>query len=159
MRKKIKSYVISIAAALAVGGLSALFTRANMPVYETLNRPYAAPPAILFPIVWSVLFILMGIGSAAVWETRKSNYGNAVEALKIYAFQLAVNFFGTIIFFNMQSFLFAFVWLVLLWILIVVMIVKFKRVSSVAAYIQIPYLLWVSFAGYLTFMIFLLNQT
>ncbi|MBQ8301531.1 MAG: tryptophan-rich sensory protein [Clostridia bacterium] len=157
MWKKIKPYVIAIAIALAVGGLSALFTKNNMDVYERINRPMLAPPMIVFPIVWSVLFILMGIGSAIVYLNRYKDFDTASSALKIYAFQLVVNFFWSIIFFNLQAYLFAFIWLIVLWILILLMIIQFYKISPLAAYLQIPYLLWVTFAGYLTFMIYLLN--
>ena len=158
MWKKIKPYVISIAIALAVGGLSSLLTKNNMEVYNSINRPVLAPPMWLFPVVWSILFILMGISSALVWVNRNENREDAFSALRVYGLQLVVNFFWTIIFFNMQAYLFAFIWLILLWVLIVIMIVQFKKISPIAAYLQIPYLLWVTFAGYLTLMIYLLNR-
>ena len=158
MWKKIKPYVISIAIALAVGGLSALLTKNNMEVYDTINRPALAPPMWLFPVVWSILFILMGISSALVWVNRDENREDAFSALRVYGLQLVVNFFWTIIFFNMQAYLFAFIWLILLWVLIIIMIIQFRKISPLAAYLQIPYLLWVTFAGYLTLMIYLLNR-
>lgn len=157
MWKKIKPYVISVVIALAVGVLSALLTKNNMDVYEQINRPTLAPPMIVFPIVWSVLFILMGIGGAIVYTNRHKDFDTASTGLKIYAFQLAVNFFWSIIFFNLQAYLFAFIWLVVLWVLILLMIIQFYKISPIASYLQIPYLLWVTFAGYLTFMIYLLN--
>ena len=113
---------------------------------------------ILFPIVWGILFVLMGISSAIVYEKRETDKEASQEALKVYALQLAVNFSWTIIFFNMQAYLFAFIWLIVLWVLIILMIIKFKKISPTAAYLQIPYLLWVTFAGYLTLMIYLLNK-
>ena len=158
MWKKIKPYVISIAIALAVGGLSALLTKNNMEVYDTINRPALAPPMWLFPVVWSILFILMGISSALVWVNRDENREDAFSALRVYGLQLVVNFFWTIIFFNMQAYLFAFIWLILLWVLIIIMIVQFRKISPLAGWLQIPYLLWVTFAGYLTLMIYLLNR-
>lgn len=158
MWNKIKPYVISIAIALGVGGLSALLTKNNMNIYETINRPALAPPMIVFPIVWGILFTLMGISAALVWVKGRENGQDIASALGVYGFQLAVNFFWSIIFFNMQAFLFAFIWLIILWILIIVMILKFKKISPAAAYLQIPYLLWVTFAGYLTLMIYLLNR-
>lgn len=158
MLKKWKPYIISVLIALAVGGLAALLTKNNMDVYERINRPLLSPPMAVFPIVWSVLFVLMGIGAAAVYVNRSRNSEAAATALKVYAFQLAVNFFWSIIFFNMQTYLFAFVWLVLLWVLILVMIARFRKVSKAAAYLQLPYLLWVTFAGYLTIMIYFLNR-
>ncbi len=158
MWRKIKPYVISIAIALGVGGLSALLTKGNMDIYNTINRPALAPPMIVFPIVWGILFVLMGISSAIVYTKRDENPDEVLDALKVYAFQLIVNFFWSIIFFNMQAYLFAFIWLLLLWVLIIIMIIRFKKVSKTAAYLQLPYLLWVTFAGYLTFMIWILNR-
>ena len=155
MWNKIKPYVISIAIALAVGGLSAFFTRGNMNIYETLNRPALSPPMWAFPVAWSILFVLMGISSAMVYV--KKNETDVSGALKIYALQLIVNFFWSIIFFNMQAYLFAVIWLALLWILILIMIITFHKIKPLAAYLQIPYILWVSFAFYLTLMIYLLN--
>ena len=155
MWKKIKPYVISIAIALAVGGLSSFLTRGNMNVYDTLNRPALSPPMWAFPVAWSILFVLMGISSAMVYV--KKNETDVSGALKIYALQLIVNFFWSIIFFNMQAYLFAVIWLALLWILILIMIISFCKIKPLAAYLQIPYILWVSFAFYLTLMIYLLN--
>ena len=157
MWKKIKPYVISVAIALAVGGLSALLTKNNMSVYNNIERPALAPPMVVFPIVWSILFILMGISSAMVWVNREKDPDTAFAALRVYGMQLIINFFWSIIFFNMQAYLFAFIWLVLLWIFILVMIAQFRKISPLAAYLQLPYLLWVTFAGYLTLMIYQLN--
>lgn len=158
MWKKIKPYLISVLIALAVGGLSSLLTKGNMDVYNQINRPALAPPMIVFPVVWGILFVLMGISSALVYLKRDENENEANTGLRIYALQLVVNFFWSIIFFNMQAYLFAFIWLLLLWVLIIIMIAQFKKVSKKAAYLQIPYLLWVTFAGYLTWMIYILNR-
>ena len=155
MWNKIKPYVISIAIALAVGGLSALLTSGNMNVYDTLNRPALAPPAIVFPIVWTILFVLMGISSAMIYEERGEQ--DVSGALIIYGLQLVVNFFWSLIFFNMRSYLFAVIWLALLWVLVMWMIIRFYKIKPLAAYLQIPYLIWLSFAFYLTLMIYLLN--
>lgn len=157
MIKKLKPYIISILLTLAIGGLASLLTSSNADVYHNLNRPALAPPPILFPIVWSLLYILMGIGVGQVYTLRSSAPKSASCGIKLYIIQLVMNFLWTIIFFNTQAFLFAFIWLALLWIFIILMIFKFKEVSPAAAYLQIPYILWVTFAGYLNFMIYLLN--
>lgn len=157
MWNKIKPYVISIVIALAVGGLSALLTSGNMDLYSDIVQPPLAPPAILFPIVWAVLYILMGIGAAMVYNERQSKPKEVARALIVYAVNLFLNFFWSIIFFNMRAFLFSFVWLILLWITIIIMIVKFYQIKPAAGLLQIPYLIWVTFAGYLNFAIFLLN--
>lgn len=147
----------SIALTLAVGALSAFLTMGNMNIYKTINVPSFAPPGFLFPIVWTILFTLMGISVANIIVTGKENSLHIVPAVRTYILQLAVNFFWSIIFFNMQNFLFSFIWLILLWVLIIDMIVKFYSISKLSAYINIPYLLWVTFAGILNFMIFILN--
>ena len=149
-------FIISIAISLAVGGLSAFLTRNSMDIYQSINQPLLSPPAILFPVVWTILYILMGISSAIVYIHGKET--DVSGALKIYAFQLVVNFFWSIIFFNMRAYLFAFVWLIILWLLIISMIVSFRKISSIEAYLQIPYFSWVTFAGYLNFMIYFLNK-
>lgn len=158
MWNKIKPYVISIAISLGVGALSAFFIRDGMDIYKTINQPPLAPPGFVFPIVWTILFTLMGVSSAIVFINRGENPDSTASGLKIYALQLIVNFFWSIIFFNMQAYLFSFIWLILLLILIILMIVEFKKVNKTAAYLQIPYLLWVAFAGYLNLMIFILNR-
>lgn len=158
MWKKIRPYVISIAIVLGVGGLSALLTKDNMNLYDYIIKPPLSPPMILFPIVWSILYILMGIGSAIIFVNREEHKKEARSALWIYAIQLVVNFFWSIIFFNMKAYLFAFIWILLLWVLIIMMILQFHKVSKSAAYLQIPYLLWVTFASYLTFMVYFLNR-
>lgn len=154
--KKAKTYIISIVIALAVGGLSAFLTRNSMDMYQSINQPPLTPPAILFPIVWTILYILMGISSAIIYMRRNEN--DVSGALKIYAFQLVVNFFWSIIFFNMRAYLFSLIWLIILWLLIIAMITSFRKINSTAAYLQIPYLLWVTFAVYLNFMIYFLNR-
>lgn len=152
---KWKPLIICLLIPLAVGGLSALLTMGSMEIYGALKQPPLSPPGFLFPIVWSILFILMGISSYLVYV---SDSKNKTKALIIYAVQLVFNFFWTIIFFNMQSYLFAFIWLVILWILIIAMIVSFWKISKPAALLQIPYLLWVTFAGYLNLGVYLLNK-
>ncbi len=156
MLKKIESYVVGILIPVAVGLFAAFLTRGNMDIYSGIEKPISAPPAILFPIVWSILYVLMGISSVFVYNSNKYEKDKK-SALKVYAFQLAVNFFWSIIFFNLQAILFSFVWLILLLFLIVLMTVRFFKINKPAAYLQIPYIIWVSFAGYLNFMIYLLN--
>ena len=157
MWKKIKPYIVSILIALAVGGLSSLLTKNNMDVYNVINRPPLAPPMVLFPVVWGILFVLMGISNAIIYTNRAIKPEGAGTALRIYGLQLLVNFFWSIIFFNIQAYLFAFLWLLLLLVLIILMIMEFGKISPLAAYLQIPYALWVIFAGYLTLMIAIFN--
>ncbi len=154
MWKKLRPYVLSIAIALAVGGASALVTNNSMELYKTLMLPPLAPPGWLFPVVWTVLFILMGISAALVWRADTPDRGTA---LTVYAAQLVVNFFWPVIFFVFEKRLFAFIWLIALLILVIIMISLFKKSSRAAAYLQIPYVLWLLFAGYLNLASYILN--
>ena len=156
MKEKIKSYAFFILSALAVGGLSAFLTRNNMDIDADLLMPPLSPPSILFPIVWTLLFILMGISAAMIYNADAPKRDKST-ALKIYALSLAVNFSWNIIFFNLRTFGFAFFWLLLLLFLIILTIVKYNKIDKIAAYLQIPYALWVTFAGYLTAGIWWLN--
>lgn len=147
------SPVIAILIPIAVGTLSALFSR-NIQIYSAINKPVLSPPAIIFPIVWTILYILMGISSYII---SKSDDPNKERALRTYALQLFFNFYWSIIFFRFNLYFTAFVWLLVLIFLIIKMICQFYRIRQTAAYIQIPYLLWCLFAAYLNFMIFRLN--
>ena len=156
MWKKLKPYIISVLIALGVGGLSALLTQGNM--NNDFIAPPLSPPGWLFPVVWTVLYTLMGVSAALVYEKGKEDDIDISGALGVYLIQLAVNFFWSIIFFNMRAYLFAFIWIILLWILIITMIKRFREISPSAAYLQIPYLLWVTFAAYLNLAIYFLNR-
>lgn len=158
MWKKIKPYVISIGIALTVGGLSALLTMGNMNTYEELNSPPLSPPGILFPIVWSFLYVLMGISTAIIYVKQDENFHEARCGLRAYAISLVFNFLWSIVFFNFKWFGFAFFWLLGLLFFIIKTIVCYYRVNKAAAYLQIPYAIWVAFAGYLNFGIWMLNM-
>lgn len=155
-KSKLKTYAISILIAEIVGGIAGLLTSMGMDEYKLAEKPPLTPPAILFPIVWTILYALMGISAARIWmapPTKERNHG-----LIIYAVQLFFNFLWSIIFFNFQAYGFAFFWLIALWVLILGMIIIFSKTDRLAAILQIPYLLWVTFAGYLNLMVWLLNR-
>jgi len=154
MWKRIRPFVISIAVALAVGALSALITNDSMQYYALLKQPPLAPPGAVFPIVWTVLFVLMGISAALVYEAAGTV---KTRALGLYALQLVVNFLWPILFFVWRLRLAAFVWLLVLLGLVIAMLRAFARHSRTAARLQIPYVLWLAFAGYLNLATFLLN--
>ena len=158
MNSKLKSYIYSILIALGVGGLSALITSGSMDIYKEINTPPLSPPSVLFPIVWSVLFVLMGISAAMVYNAESALVRERNSALLTYGLSLIFNFFWSIIFFNMRMYLFAFIWLVILWLLILLTIIKYYNINKLAALLQIPYLLWVTFAGYLNLGIYILNK-
>lgn len=144
--------IISILIPLAVGALSSLFS--GKMSYSVFDRPPLSPPAYIFPIVWTLLYILMGISSYLIYT---SGHAEKRTALTTYAVMLIFNFFWSILFFGRSQYLFAFVWLLALIILIVIMIYQFYQISPPAAYLQIPYLLWCIFAAYLNYMIYKLN--
>lgn len=156
MKIKWKQLIICIAIPLAVGGLSALLTRGGMEDFAGANKPALTPPDWLFPVVWTVLFVLMGVSSYLVFTSREKR-PKIRAALKVYGLQLVFNFFWPIFFFNLGAYLFSFVWLVLLWLLIAAAMVSFCKISKPAAYLLLPYLVWVAFAGYLNFAVYLLN--
>lgn len=156
MKQKRRQLVICIAIPLAVGGISAWLSRESMNTFAALNKPPLSPPGWLFPVVWTILFLLMGIASYLVLTSEQSKQ-TIDRALCLYWVQLAVNFFWPIFFFNLSLYLFSFIWLVLLWLLILAATVRFYRVSQTAGYLMLPYLLWVAFAGYLNLGVYLLN--
>ena len=152
------TYAVSIAIPLLVGGLSALLTMKNMSLYEEIVQPTLAPPPILFPIVWTVLYVLMGVSAAMIYNDRRVEKSERTSALMPYAASLFVNFLWSILFFNFRAFLPAFIWLILLEFLIIMSIISYRRINTGAAYLQIPYAIWVAFAGYLNLAIWLLNR-
>ena len=156
MNIKKDEFAIAVLLPVAVGTVAAYFTRGAQMVFSMLNQPPLSPPAWLFPVVWTILYVLMGIASYLVWQ-QGSEREDVKEAIKIYLIQLAFNFFWSFFFFNFRLYLFSFIWLVAMWGLILIAILKFRKISPVAAYLMIPYILWVSFAGYLNVGIYMLN--
>ena len=152
-----KKLLSSIAIPLLVGALAGLFTRNAMMNFELLEKPPLSPPGWLFPVVWTILYTLMGI-SAYLIKMADAPEEEKSDALSTYFYQLVVNFLWSIFFFNFEWYLFSFIWIILLWILILQMIKRFNGISKTAAYLNIPYLLWVTFAAYLNFAIWWLNR-
>lgn len=151
---KLKVFFVNLIIAFGVAGLSALLTRGGSGFYESINLPPLYPPTWVFPVVWTILFFLMAISATQIYLSKSSF---RKDALKVYGIQLVVNFLWTIIFFNLRALWFAFIWLILLWLLVLLMIYLFTKIKTSAGYLQIPYLLWITFAGYLTLAIALLN--
>ncbi len=156
MKFNIKTFIICIAIPLLTGFLSSVISGNNMSTYKQLNKAPLSPPGIVFPIVWTILFILMGIASYLIVTSGKGKE-QIQYALEFYGLQLIVNFWWSIFFFRFDLYFFAFLLLLILWLLIYFTIKAFYEVKPLAAYLLIPYLLWVTFAGYLNFAIFLLN--
>ena len=157
MRKiNIKTLLIFVAIPLVVGGVSALLTMGSMEYFSELEKPPLSPPGWLFPIVWTVLFVLMGLASYFV-VTSDAELRAKLQAVKFYLLQLAFNFLWSIFFFNLELYGFSFVWLLTLLLLIVITAVRFWRIDKRAGALMIPYIAWVTFAGYLNLGIALLN--
>lgn len=154
--KKWKVYVLNILIPLAVGGLSAYITMQGMEDFNSVSKSALNPPDYVFPIVWSILYVLMGFGMARVYLSHCPTDQKSYSVI-IYGLQLAFNFCWSIIFFNMKSYLFAFIWLIILIALVIIMIYSWQKCSKLAAYLQVPYLLWLFFASYLTFCVYSLN--
>ena len=150
-----KKLIIALAIPLGVGGLSALLS-GGMDAYKSLNQPPLSPPGFIFPIVWTVLYLLMGYASYRVHESG-STRANIKRALIFYGIQLFLNFLWPLIFFGLQWFWVAFGILVVLWVLIYLTMYQFGQMDDTAENLLIPYLLWVTFAGYLNLGVALLN--
>ena len=151
-----KKYAAWILMAEAAGALAGWLTREETQIYTMLQQPPLAPPAIVFPVVWGILYALMGIGAARIRLTPESS--ERERSLLLFWIQLSVNFFWSILFFQLQAFGPALLWLILLWLLILGMIASFRKVDPLTAWLQIPYLLWVTYAAYLNFGIWRLNS-
>ncbi len=158
MWKKYKPYIISVLIALGVGSIASLLVRNNFSMYNEINQPAFAPPSFLFPVVWSILYILMGISSAMIYTDIEASDSDRKIALWIYGIQLFFNFCWSPVFFNLRLYLFALIWLMIMWGIIIAMIIKFYQIDKRAAYLQIPYLLWTTFAVYLNLGVWLLNK-
>lgn len=147
-----KNLITAIAIPLAVGAASAWLTKDGMKAFALVNKPPLTPPDWLFPVAWSILYILMGIASYLAGMEKPYS-----GSICLYGLQLIFNFFWSIWFFDRGWYLFSFLWLLCLWGLILATTVAFYRIKKPAGYLMLPYLLWVTFAGYLNFGVYLLN--
>ena len=152
--KNLKALLVSLLISLGVGALSGILTKNSVEVYSQLSLPPLSPPSWVFPVVWTILFALMGISSYIIYISKSPN---TKYALSVYFLQLVVNFIWPLIFFGAEAYLFAFIWLIFLWLLVVLMIKMFYKISPAAALLQIPYLIWLTFAAYLNLMVVILN--
>lgn len=154
MKPNLKTKLFSLILPLLVGGITGFLIRDDIPLYQQWSKPPLSPPGWLFPIVWTLLYILMGISSYLISVSVSPQRKNA---LSIYALQLFLNFLWPILFFRFAMPLPALLILLLLWYTIFQMIQAFHLIFPLAGMLQIPYLLWVTYAGYLNFGILLLN--
>lgn len=150
---KWKNLIISILIPNVLGFLGSLIGNVSQG-FDGIIKPGFTPPAIVFPIAWTILYTLMGISSYLIFE---SNDINKDKALFIYGIQLIINSLWTFFFFNMKWFLFSFFLVLLILLLVIVMILRFYKINKVSAYLQLPYVAWLCFAAVLSFNVFLLN--
>ena len=156
-RNNWKQTLLWVAAVETVGILSGLLSGSARGRFDAVAiQPELTPPGWVFPVVWSVLYALMGISAARIWRSPESSDRN--RGLNLFVAQLIFNFFWSLIFFNAGAYGFAAIWLGILWLLTAAMILAFYRVDPPAAYLQIPYLLWLSFALYLNIAVWQLNR-
>ena len=139
-----KTFILCLLIPLLIGGLSGFLTKDSMALYETLNKPLFYPPAWLFPVVWTILYLLMGLSSYLIVQSHSSNKEKALILWPLF-------------FFNLQNYFLALLILLILIITVIYMLYTFKEINIKAFYLNIPYLLWLIFAFYLNFMIFLNN--
>ncbi len=151
-KRVVRVYILSILLTLAVGALSGFLS--DMSGYGQAIKPALTPPNWVFPVVWNILYIMMGISLARI---VLSDSTNKKPAIYLYLLQLLMNFSWSLIFFNLQAYSFAFIWLCLLIIVVVFTIIKFGKIDKIAGYLLIPYLLWLLFACYLSYSVMQLN--
>lgn len=156
MKHKYLRLAACIVIPLILGGISALAVKGSMAEYAMIEQPSLSPPGWLFPAAWSVLYVLMGAASYIVLCSGAPLYERR-SALKLYAVQLVVNVLWPPIFFGLELYLAALAWLVLLWVLVLVTALRFRRISRAAFCLMVPYLAWLTFAAYLNFGVWLLN--
>ena len=156
MKANWKGLLIAIAIPLGIGALSSLLTGGSMADFENLQKPPLSPPGWLFPVVWTILYTLMGIASYLVY-TSDAPEGEKRTALIFYGAQLLANFIWPILFFGLEWYFVAFLWIIVLWVLILLTMLRFYRISPRAGDLLLPYLLWVTFAAYLNYGFWLLN--
>ncbi len=155
--KKWKPYLFWIGISEAVGALAAFLARDGIQAFsDTVIQPPLTPPMWVFPVVWTALYALMGISAARIYRKRAEKGSNL--GLNLFVAQLILNFFWTLIFFNAMAYGFAFLWLLALWGVVLWMILVFSKVDLPAALLQLPYLIWLTFAAYLNLGVWLLNR-
>jgi len=156
-KTKFFKLIVSLILPIGLGSLAGIFTAKAIPEwFDTLAKPSFNPPSYLFGPVWTALYILMGISMFLIWNTPKTELRQ--KALVVFGVQLFFNFWWSILFFSFHAIFLAVIDILVMWLLIIYMIVLFKKIKPIAAYLQIPYLLWVTFATVLNFSIWYLNK-
>lgn len=154
MRIDWKKLIIITVITFIVGTFFSFFTMNSMDTFKYLSKPINVP-GVLFPIVWSILYLLMSISCYLIVQ---SNDKDKKEGIILYAIQLVINSLWTLIFFGLGAYLLSFIWIIILLIVVIIMLAKFYNINKIAMYINIPYVLWLLFAAYLNLGIYLLNK-
>ncbi len=156
--QKFFKFLVSVVGCELVGITATPFTLSAIPTwYQTLNKPFFSPPNWVFGPVWIILYFLMGLAVYLIWTSKTKNQKLRQVGLKYFSIQLGLNFLWSILFFGLHSPILGMIDIIILWILILLTIIKFYKISKTASYLLIPYLLWVSFASLLNLSIILLN--
>lgn len=155
MKIKWQKLIISLVIPLGVGVVASVLTQ-GMTQYGDYRKPPLSPPGWLFPVVWTILYVIMGYASYRI-QISYADRREKASALKLYGAQLAINFLWPLVFFGMEQYLVAFFVLLLLWALIFLTIRAFSQIDETAADLLLPYIIWVTFAGYLNVGVYLLN--
>lgn len=153
--KKYVPYIVFLVITFAVAGIAGIITAKGMPAYEQINKPAFTPPQFVFPVVWTILYALMAIGAALVWNTGGRG---RTKAIALFALQLIMNFLWVVWFFSLQAYLFAFIWLLALIAAVAAMTRAFYDVNPLAAYLQIPYIAWLTLAALLNIAVYIMNR-
>lgn len=159
MKRKLLLWVKSIAVPLLTGLFAAVLTRNGMNDFAKLDQPPLSPPAWLFPIVWTILYVLMGMAYYLVQQAEEKDPSQQREkdnATVLYGLQLMINFFWPILFFGLNWYFVSFLWIIFLWIILLWTIFQFRKISKKAAYLLLPYFIWVTFAAYLNFGVWII---
>jgi benzodiazapine receptor len=156
--QKILRIATVIMTCLAVGYISSLVTRENIPTwYADLNKPFFNPPNWVFAPVWTLLYIMMGLAAGLVWNKIDTNEKNVKKAFLFFLIQLALNALWSYLFFGLRNPMLASFEIIVLWLMIYETYIQFKKIDKVSGYLLLPYLAWVSFATLLTFSVWYLN--
>ncbi len=157
--KKISLFklIMALLVPLLVGGLSAALTAKGMADYGSMSKPPLAPPAWVFPVAWTVLYLMMGLADYLAWVAEADNLCKG-RAMALYWIQLAMNFMWSIVFFNLKWRLPAFIWLIGMWIIVILCAINFGKLDKRAGWLMVPYILWLTFAAYLNMGAYILNS-
>lgn len=153
----LKALLLNIFIPIILGGLVGYFIKGSIGTYEVLKKPIIAPPGIVFPIVWTILYFLMGLAAYRIYLKIKDGKGGN-NAYFTYWIQLVFNYFWSFIFFTFKLYGISFIWIVILFILVVITFIKFFKIDKKAGVLLIPYLIWLIYAGILNFYIWILNE-